>query len=121
MSRTQAWWPTFGASDLRHKVQIQARAAGQDSVGQPIGDWATVRSCFARIDAMSGREEFADNQTTSQVTDMIIVRYTRTPLEPGMQVVFGPHAYRIQAIDNIRHRNKYVKLLCLEINAGASA
>jgi len=116
MRKRTAPWPSINPGELRHRVQIQQESTLPDSFGQPQSSWTTVLTTWARIDAISMREMFQANQLVSQVSHVITMRYQSTvPVAPGMQIVFGPHTYKVQAINNIEERGVLLRILALEI------
>lgn len=112
-----AGWPSIEPGTLRHPIQIQAQTSTQDSFGQPVPTWNTVRTCYGGINLVSMKKAFGANQLTSQSTDIWTVRWSPTPIQPGMQIMFGSSTYRVQAVGNPEKRNIILHILCLELNA----
>ena len=48
---------------LRHRVTLQRFQQGQDAYGGPVETWEDVAIVWASLEAMSGREYFASQQT----------------------------------------------------------
>jgi SPP1 family predicted phage head-tail adaptor len=99
--------------DLRDVVVIQAPAAGQDNIGEPLAaSWsafATVRAC---VRDLTGRELIAAQSVQSQVTTKITIRY-RADLLPSMRVTRGTDIYQIQNVMNPSGRKDWTELLCI--------
>ena len=112
-------WQSIPAGSLRHLVEIQAQTTAADDFNQRQEVWAPVRTCNASISTASPAERATFEQVTSEASHMIIVRWTTTAIQAGMRIVFGAHIFKVQAVDNVRMRNKYVRMLCLELNAAS--
>jgi SPP1 family predicted phage head-tail adaptor len=122
-SLVRSKWLGINPSQLRHLVQIQKEGTAVDAAGgQSSTGWETIRSPWASITAAAKKEDYQSAQFSSQVTDIIAIRWAAAPvITPGMQVIFvdsayTTHVYLIQAVDNVDKRNMLINLMCLEIN-----
>lgn len=107
----------LNAGELRHQIQIQSASTTPDSVGQLQKTWSTVRTPWASIEAITGRELYQAGELTSQVTHVIKMRYpSGVNVVAGMRVLFAGHAYLIQAPINVGQQNVVLKLYVLELN-----
>jgi SPP1 family predicted phage head-tail adaptor len=118
-------WLGINPSQLRHQVQIQSQQTTVGATGgQTSAGWSTIRTPFAGIESAGEKEDYQAGEFSSQVTDIITIRYAATPaITGGMRVLFNEsngtqHAYLIQAVDNVKKRNILLKLMCLEIDGG---
>ena len=108
------------AGALRHVVQLVSLAAQQDSFGGPITADATVFATVrASIEAMSGKELYAAQQMSSQVTHRVTVRWL-PGVTSSMDVWFtsGSPAltrqFQVMSILNPDELNKLLVMLCIE-------
>lgn len=93
------------AGTLRHRVTLQRFEQGQDAYGGvlqdayggPVETWADVATCWAAVDALSGREFFATRQVQSEVSHKITLRH-RSGVTPEMRVLFGGKVFGIEAV-----------------------
>jgi head-tail adaptor len=122
-SLVRSKWLGINPSQLRHLVQIQQQGTAVDAAGgQSSTGWLTIRSPWASITAAAKKEDYQSAQFSSQVTDIITIRWAASPvIAPGMQVLFTDasgttHVYEIQAVDNVDKRNMLINLMCLEVN-----
>lgn len=82
--------PAAGA--LRHRVRIEARDAGLDTLGQPNGAWSEVATVWASVGDQQSRESVAavgareSHAMVNQVMTSIRLRY-RGGIVPEMRVV----------------------------------
>lgn len=106
--------------DRRHQVQIQQQSAMQDGYGGEVTTWNTIRTTWASIVTAGSKqptEQFQQGQFSAQVTHIINIRWTASPvIQGGMRVVFASHTYLIQTVDNVNVSGVSVNLMCLEIN-----
>jgi SPP1 family predicted phage head-tail adaptor len=101
----------------RNILAIQSQSTTQDQYGQPLQTWTTICTLQGKIRVATQREVFQANQLTSQVTHVIEAWWVGIGIMPGMRAVYGPHIYRIQAVNNLEERNMELRILCLELNA----
>jgi SPP1 family predicted phage head-tail adaptor len=89
------------AGDLRHRVAIQQRVETQDpTTGDISFTWQTVAGWDkvpAAIKPLSAREFIAAQQTNSEVTGRIVIRY-RAGLNAKMRFLHGSTAYNIAGV-----------------------
>lgn len=112
-------WPSINPGMLRHQIAIQAQSSAQDSVGQSLLTWNTVRTTNGGLNVVTMKEAFGEGQLTAQETDIWTVRWSSVPILPGMQIVFGGQTWKVQVPNNVARRNVVVHMLCLLLN-GAS-
>lgn len=106
------------AGSLRHRVTIQtldAESPSQDAGGAPNDTWSDVKTVWAAVEPLRGRELLAAQQVASEVTGTIRMRY-----EAGQGVTakhrckFGTRYYDILAVVNPTERNKELLLYVRE-------
>jgi SPP1 family predicted phage head-tail adaptor len=111
-------WQSIEPGALRHQINIQEQSTTQDSYGQPLITWTTIRTCYAGINLVSMKEVFSAGQLNAQSTDVWTMRWTPSPIvQPGMLIVFGASTYRVQVVSNPGKRRMYLHVLALELNA----
>jgi SPP1 family predicted phage head-tail adaptor len=108
---------SIATGELRNRILIQAQSNLPDpETGAPQAAWTTVRNCWAKISTASSKEVYLAMQFTSEVSHVVMVRWSSTPVAAGMRVVFGTRVFTIQATENVLERNVKVNLLCLEVD-----
>lgn len=89
------------AGELRHRIAIQQRIEAQDpNTGDISFTWQTVAGwdkVAAAIKPLSAREFLAAQQTNSEVTARIVLRY-RVGLNAKMRIVHGSKIYNIAGV-----------------------
>jgi len=102
------------AGALRHRIAIQENTSTENSRGEKVPGWTTYYQCWASVADLSGREFFEANQSQSQISTEIRMRY-KSGITPQMRVVFGSRAFEIVSVANPMGRNKELVLLCTEM------
>ena len=112
------------SGSLRHNVTVQAPSVTRDALGQPgASGWTAIRTTRASIESTASqtfRFSFQNSTLASDSTDMIIMRWTPTPITPGMQVVFGDQMYTIDDVRNVQQRNRVLHLACTGLGIGST-
>lgn len=102
---------------LRHKITIQKQnnnSDKQDDYGQPLDIWVDVARSWASINPISGKEIFAAETVSSEITHKIKIRY-RSGITPDMRIVFNGRIFEIKSIINFQERNIDLQLMCKEL------
>ena len=106
------------AARLRHRVSLESQSTSKDTFGQPLQSWATVLTCWAAVEPLSGRELLAARQMASEVTHRVIVRYQAALAAPRTvmtyRVNFGERYFDIREVLNTDERDREVHMLCVE-------
>lgn len=84
----------IAAGDLRERITLQARAAGQDVLGRPSGAWVDQFAVNAKAEPIRGREFFAQGQMQAEVTVRFVIRY-RADVHERLRVVWRGEPYEI--------------------------
>jgi hypothetical protein len=53
MTKAANAWLSIDPALLRHQITVQAQSTSQDSVGQPVLTWTTVRTCSGGLNVVS--------------------------------------------------------------------
>lgn len=102
---------------LKHRIQVQQRQSGQDSLGQPLNGWQTVLPCWAEVKPLRGRERYAHmldkvaQPVQSEVEAIIHLRY-RDGIAPTMRVLHGGVVYNIEAVIDVDAAGVELELMC---------
>lgn len=100
--------------DLRHKIIIQKLENIQDTFGQPIESWSDIYTVWASIDPLVGKQYFAAETITHELTHKIRMRF-KTGITPDMRVQFGSRYFQIVSVINYQERNIELQLMCREL------
>jgi SPP1 family predicted phage head-tail adaptor len=113
--------PSIGAGELTCRVLIQKpRTAEAGTTGMSItpDKWDTVRTTYAAITTAGGAETSQAMQLVSEVSHVVKVRWMATPpIAANYRVLYGARMFTVKFVENVRERNRVLKLYCLEVNA----
>ena len=104
--------------ELNRYVAIQSRTQATDSFGGQSETWTTIKSVYAKIEALSGRELVAANAVATEVSHRITVNYDAIFSDPRIvatyRVLYGTRIFDVEACLNIDEENRVIELLALE-------
>jgi SPP1 family predicted phage head-tail adaptor len=105
----------IAAGELRHSITIQSETSTADSAGQPVAAWSNVLTTRAKVEGAGSaayKASFSDNVRTSDSSEMFTIRWPGIDVivEPGQRISFAGDLYEIQAVDNVMHRNRKVRI-----------
>lgn len=95
--------------NLRHRVIFQKRIIGTDPEGYPIDTWVDIRTVWASVSNLSGREFYAAAAVQAENTVKFTVRYV-PDVDTSVKILFRGNQYNITAIDNIKYKNEYMEI-----------
>jgi SPP1 family predicted phage head-tail adaptor len=106
------------AGQYNQQITVQARAAGQDSYGQPNGTWTNFAAdLWAKYmtpgGANAAAERVAGNREISPLVCIWRVRGYRTDFTAAMRVLHGSTVYDIKQVSPDLVRQEFVDLACV--------
>lgn len=106
------------AGALRHRITFERFDGTIDQFGDPkVRDdtnWDAVCAVWAAIDPVSGKEFYAAQQSQSQVTHKITIRY-RSGLNTAMRIKFGTRKFHIVSIIDWEERHERMLIMATEM------
>lgn len=101
---------------MRHRITIEQKTRVPDGAGGYTESWvAFVSNVSASIDPVSGKEFFEAQQTQSEVSHKIRIRYKLGVL-PSMRVNFKGRIFAMTSPPiNWEERNRDMLLMCSEV------
>lgn len=101
------------AGAYRGKLVIQKMKSEQDEIGNPLEKWEDYKKCYAYVNGLSGKEYWEAANVQQENTVEFVFRWK--PFFDMMdtkqyRILFNEKSYNIRSIDNIRYRNKTVKI-----------
>ena len=99
---------------LNKRVTIQERTTIPNELGEPVVTWVNVATDIAAaVEPLQGRELFAAQQTQSEVTIRVRIRY-RAGIKTAMRVLYGARTLDIQSVIDPLERHAELQLMCAE-------
>ncbi len=103
--------------DLRQRITLEKQVTDVNESGFETESWAEVRTLWAGITNLHGREYFAAAAVQAENTVKFTIRYLKG-IDSGMRISFRGKKYNIIAIDNIKYQNRYLEIKALEVGTG---
>lgn len=106
--------------DLRHRVTFEKQTRVADGAGGWTDSWAAERSCWAKVEPLSGRERQSAMQLEHPVTHRVTVRYSSVVAgyhrdgEPRRRIDFKGRKLHIVAIVNLEEANLWLEIMAIE-------
>lgn len=108
----------FDPGKMRHRITFQEFDGESDDYGDPLetddSHWEPVATAWAAIDPISGREFYAAEQSQSEVTHKVRLRY-RSGLTTAMRIYLGSRRFKIISIIDWEERHESLLIMCKEL------
>jgi len=99
---------------LRHRVEILAKEASQNTFGEEIVTWVTVATVWASVEPLRGREYIEAKQGQVEVSHRVVMRHW-LDVGPEMRLrLEGGRVLEIESVINPLERNERLELMCRE-------
>lgn len=102
----------MNAGKLDQRITIVRANKTTDSDGYIGKDDQPVRTCWAGFSRTSGKELTKNNADYGAVTARFLIRYTKTPIDRKMVVLYRGQRYPIEYVNNYGDQNQYIELIC---------
>lgn len=97
---------------LNRRVDIVSADQVSDGAGGYEDSFTTVKTVWAGITTLGGREHIEAKQAQAEVTHRIFIRYTPI-INHSHLISFAGNKYDIQYLVNINEENKFLELRVL--------
>jgi SPP1 family predicted phage head-tail adaptor len=88
--------PNFNSGSFRNKITIQEYVSGSDPDGFPLEEWQDVKTVWAMIKTIQGREFYQAAAVQAENTTRFVTRYT-TGINNKMRIKYGERIFDIVA------------------------
>lgn len=99
---------------LRHRISILEKTTTVTSNGFEEEQWKELKTVWAAVENLRGREFYAAAQVQAENTVKFIIRYLPN-IDTSMQILFRGKHYNIVAVDNIKYTNRFIELRAQEV------
>lgn len=103
------------SGELRHRVQVQKCTTPRDNSGSFTETWTTVKTVYAKVEPLTGREFYNARQVVADVTHKITMRFTG--LAPDDRLKHSGRVYDILRVLNIDKLNWALEVWVKELPA----
>ena len=106
------------AGQLRKRVLVQSRSSSPDAIGGQSTTWADLKTIWAEVTALSGRELMLAQTIAAEVTHEINCRYDPVFADPrtvaAYRIVYNGRRFNIHGVQNEDERNRRITLQASE-------
>lgn len=103
--------------ELRHRITFQELSSSQNDYGESLNEWIDIKTVYAAVYPVSGKEFFEAEKNNSEVSHKINIRYT-SGLKPSMRIKLMERYFDIVSIINFQEKNTEIQILCKELFDG---
>uniref|UniRef100_A0A6M3J9L2 Putative head-tail joining protein n=1 Tax=viral metagenome TaxID=1070528 RepID=A0A6M3J9L2_9ZZZZ len=104
----------MNAGQLNKRIVIQQYGSTQNEYGEQVKTWSTVKTVWASVQPLQGREWFNAKQIQSEVEVRMRLRYT-TAITPKMRIQYNSLNYNIESVINVGEQNREIELMCSKV------
>ena len=101
--------------ELRHRITFQKLTTTTNENGFEIEEWTDVKTVWASITNLHGREYYEAAAVQAENTVKFTVRYIKD-LDTSMRILFKDKEYNITSIDNIKYENKLMEIKAMGVD-----
>lgn len=101
--------------NLNKRIIIEKSTSTQNSYGEQVQTWTTLRDCWAKVEPVQGKEYYTAKQTASELDIRFIIRYTTIDITPKSKLRYNNQEYNINSIINLDELNRELHLYCSRI------
>lgn len=102
---------------LKHRITLQTMSSKVDAYGERVDEWVDVKTVWADISPISGKQFYTAKQINSEISHNIYIRYTDM-VKPDMRITFKERVFEILYIMNINEDNRLLQIYCKEVDDG---
>lgn len=111
--------------ELDKRITIQQFIDGNDADGYKVKKWVDVKSPWAKVENLYGKEYYAAAAVQQEKTVKFVIRHMKN-LNESMRIKFGKkvvngkevdRVYDIKFIDNIKYANRFVEIQAMEVKS----
>lgn len=100
------------AQRLRHQVTIEQRTASLNAYGEDTSSWTTLRTIFAGVEPVSGKEYAAASSTVGETLTRFPCRYEDvSDVDNTMRLSFDGTYYDVVEVINEKTANRMVSIM----------
>lgn len=99
---------------FRHRITFQSFNETTNENGFPVQDWTDVKTVWAMIKTLQGREYYEAAATQNENTVRFVIRYT-TGINPDMRIKYKERTFEILSIINDDELKKTLTIIAKEV------
>ncbi|WP_031405272.1 phage head closure protein [Geobacillus vulcani] len=99
---------------FRHRITFQSFSETTNENGFPVQDWTDVKTVWAMIKTLQGREYYQAATTQNENTIRFVIRYA-TGINPDMRIKYKGRMFEILSVINDDERNVTMTIVAKEV------
>ncbi len=99
---------------LNKRITFQSLQNTENEYGESIQNWTDLKTVWASINPIVGKEYFAAETVNSEISHKIRLRYIEG-IKPTMRIKFKERYFNIISVINYQERNIELQLMCKEL------
>jgi SPP1 family predicted phage head-tail adaptor len=99
---------------FRHRITFQSFTETTNENGFPVQDWTDVKTVWAMIKTLQGREYYEAATTQNENTVRFVIRYT-SGINPDMRIKYKDRTFEILSVINDDELNKTLTIMAKEV------
>jgi|TARA_Y100000114_G_C11730800_1_gene313451 SPP1 family predicted phage head-tail adaptor len=107
---------TGHVGNMRHRINLKRATNTTDTGGGMTQSFSTLKTLFASVKPISGKELYRHGKLEESVTHEIMIRY-RSDINTSDKILFDSREFNIRHIRNLDERKRYMLLICTEGDA----
>ncbi len=107
------WKSACHAGTMTKRVLFKSPPATTDSFGEPSTTWTDVKTVWASVEPLSGREFLQAQASQSEVTHKIIIR--ASGITANMRAVYDGRTFEIASVMNQREQGAIYVIMAKEV------
>ena len=105
----------LGAGQLRNRVTLQTAATVADAGGGGSVSWSNTATVSAKVEPLSGREQFHADQVRGPVSHKITMRYrSDVTVTAAMRISFDSRLFNIRGVRKLDEINQWIEVMAEE-------
>ena len=98
---------------LNKRITFVKCTEHKNELEQSIQGYLDVKTVWASLEPVSGKEFYNANKTENQTAYTVYVRYTKD-ITPDMLIKYKKRKFYISAVLNVMEKNEILKIMCYE-------
>lgn len=99
---------------FRHRITFQESVETTNENGFPVQDWTDVKTVWAMIKTLQGREYYEAATTQNENTVRFVIRYT-SGINPDMRIKYKDRKFEILSVINDDEQNITLTIIAKEV------
>lgn len=108
-----AWKSACQAAGMDKRIIVKYLVPSQDSFGEPTTVWTELKTIWASVEPISGRDFFQARQEQSELTHRIKTR--SAGITPDMRLHYGTRVFEIASVINEMERGAIYTVMAKEL------